>query len=108
MQLPESPGEQAGIWNGECVSFRPQGRVSLIHLKNSCPQHCEERGSSKSTLKINCIFTPSGQQMQDCPISGNASGPPQRQASPNTLTEVTPLSQRWPLFSHDGTKLPKV
>lgn len=58
MQLPKSPGEQAGIWNGECVSSSSQGRVSLMHLKNGCPQHFAERGASIGTPKINFAFIP--------------------------------------------------
>lgn len=56
MQLPEAPGEQAGIWSGGHVSFSSWGgwggRVSLVHLRSDCPQHYGERGSPMGTPKV--------------------------------------------------------
>lgn len=56
MQLPEAPGEQAGIWSGGHVSFGSWGgggRVSLVHLRSDCPQHYGERGLPMGTPKVN-------------------------------------------------------
>lgn len=61
MQLPEAPGEQAGIWSGGHVSFSSGAggggsRVSLVHLRNGYPQHYGERDSSMGTPKVNFLL----------------------------------------------------
>lgn len=62
----------------ESAAFRGQGRVSLMCLENGYPQHCEERGSSIGTAKINfllfCCFVSPQMDIRCKIVPGNASG----------------------------------
>lgn len=83
MQLPEAPGEQAGIWSGGHVSFSSWGEQGF-------PGASEKWLSSApmGAPKVNFLlfFIPNGQQLQDHPIPSNAL--PQREASlPSTPTD---------------------
>lgn len=84
----QSPGEQAGIWNG--VSF-----TSLVH--------CEERGSPIGTP--NFAFLPQvDNRCKIVPFLTMLLHPSKRSIS-KYLNGCHPTSQRCPLFPHDGSFL---